>query len=424
LEQVHGLGASSIRHSVHIVQEATEQKKQQASDAIYALRCLVQDPLQGCKLDHALKIVDSVTTNPSQIKESPAISTSGMTLNTLTDEYKQRRESYQPYVAFSHVWSNGLGNARQNCLPKCQLRRLGNLASKLYNNGDNLEIPLFWIDTLCVPIEKGERTLAISMMDKVYKDAHKVLVLDEELQHATIHADFREIITRIHSSKWSQRLWTLQEAVLASKVYYQFLESAIEVDSEYKERLGVASSRMRHKVDSEVMAVHADIYSFNVWTHDLMPLLTALPLRQTSKMEDETICAASFLGLESPEVTQLMKTPPCQRMKKLLSFIKIVPRGLLFTRTPKLEDDGYRWAPKSFLSQGDQSWKSLVMAEEHKGFRDELGLYVRFPGLRLQSGFPRIDQHLPVRKHFGFVVVDSEDDHNGAIKLGIPFGSL
>jgi hypothetical protein len=84
------------------------------------------------------------------------------------------------YVAISHVWSDRLGNLRENALPACQLQRLQSEVNALYPSC-RANVP-FWIDTICVPREMTTRTLAIKRMRHVYSMADKVLVLDPSLR--------------------------------------------------------------------------------------------------------------------------------------------------------------------------------------------------------------------------------------------------
>jgi hypothetical protein len=99
------------------------------------------------------------------------------------------------YVAISHVWSDGLGNAGGNSLPLCQLKMLQkqgrdaiDLSPAFLPAADNPIIAsatvlqhwaggiaqltdqstLVWIDTLCVPRERETRNLAIKGMKKAY----------------------------------------------------------------------------------------------------------------------------------------------------------------------------------------------------------------------------------------------------------------
>lgn len=100
------------------------------------------------------------------------------------------------YVAISHVWSDGLGNVRGDWLYRCQLRTLQDLVKELWYSPEFSLRPsqkqrsfqssetisekavLFWIDTICVPLQQPLRNLAISRMKKTYQEARAVLVLD------------------------------------------------------------------------------------------------------------------------------------------------------------------------------------------------------------------------------------------------------
>ncbi len=124
------------------------------------------------------------------------------------------------YVAISHVWADGRGNAKENSLPRCQLRYIQNAVNELYESRHH-PVP-FWIDTLCVPLLKPLRKLSIHQMQKIYREADKVLVLDASLECTTIDASPEECLTRIQVSPWMQRLWTLQEGIFAKNLYFRF----------------------------------------------------------------------------------------------------------------------------------------------------------------------------------------------------------
>ncbi|KAJ0422945.1 hypothetical protein BJY00DRAFT_62434 [Aspergillus carlsbadensis] len=128
-----------------------------------------------------------------------------------------------PYVAISHVWSDGLGNAKANTLPRCQLEKIQQLVNALYHgtSGHGDEIP-FWMDTLCVPLEPAYRKKAIRAMSEVYMRAAKVLVLDASLQMVDVRAPIHECMMRVVTAPWATRLWTFQEGVLAEQLHFQF----------------------------------------------------------------------------------------------------------------------------------------------------------------------------------------------------------
>jgi hypothetical protein len=101
-----------------------------------------------------------------------------------------RWDNERPFIAISHVWSDGRGNPTQNSLPLCQLIWLQQAVNDLCYEQEK-PVP-FWIDTLCVPLTTKSRKIALSNMRSIYEKAHGVLVLD----NALIGVNLSEISTR------------------------------------------------------------------------------------------------------------------------------------------------------------------------------------------------------------------------------------
>ena len=115
-------------------------------------------------------------------------------------------ENSGPYIAISHVWSDGLGNTVANALPSCQLLRLRRLALGVSANFRD-DVPAIWIDNLLVPVEKGkEKRMALSQLYHYYHRADIVSVLDSDLLKASRECSEEEILTRIFFSTWMRRL--------------------------------------------------------------------------------------------------------------------------------------------------------------------------------------------------------------------------
>lgn len=139
----------------------------------------------------------------------------GQSLANLSLEIISSQTS-SPYVALSHVWADGLGNPYANALPRCQLSRLLSLLQRSnmpLDSGDSDQELLLWCDTLCCPVKPSEaKTRALVQMKRTYQDATMVLVLDASLQlfNGGLLTP-EEMCTRISSSGWTRRLWTLQE---------------------------------------------------------------------------------------------------------------------------------------------------------------------------------------------------------------------
>lgn len=163
-------------------------------------------------------------------------------------------------VAFSHVWSDGLGNRDRNALPSCQLQRLQGLANGLYPQRYHT-VP-FRIDTLMIPIvpsglaekEKEAADLrkkaALRNMEWVYKGASKVLVLESTLFPLdTAGMSPEERGARIITSIWSRRLWT--EGCMKDRTFFQFRDGAIswpELHSQALQAASVSDWRKKHSV--------------------------------------------------------------------------------------------------------------------------------------------------------------------------------
>lgn len=140
-------------------------------------------------------------------------------------------ERVLPYVAISHVWSDGKGNPQRNFLPACQLQRIQDHVNALYPS-DAHPIP-FWMDTLCVPVGRKFwpiRNIALNRMKTTYRSAEKILVLDTSLEFVDSTVDPTEAKIRIQYSPWSTRLWTLHESRLGLNIYFQFRDKSRSFD--------------------------------------------------------------------------------------------------------------------------------------------------------------------------------------------------
>ena len=157
-------------------------------------------------------------------------------LSSVEDPTRAARSSQSPipYVAISHVWSDGLGNPRENSLPFCQLSNLRRLVRNVPHSPELGPYSSFWLDTICCPVEDGSdiQTMAIAKMKTTYENASAVLVLDHSLlTHSAHNLSDVEILWRIVCSKWTSRLWTLQEGALARKIFFQFVDGPYDFQS-------------------------------------------------------------------------------------------------------------------------------------------------------------------------------------------------
>ena len=336
-------------------------------------------------------------------------------------------------------------------MPLCILRKLQRQVNALFADTDD-QVP-FWIDTLCVP--KTNKLPALQIMSKSYGLAAAVLVVDAGLEMTSMTAHPQERLLRIRISTWMSRLWTLQEALFAQELYFQFAEAACTTGSilddcctsdspmklRFRDLLTPSNSRYKKKL---IRALGADSRHFdmlgkrdqmvswltefdskfpsdadkrlaryinchpmfdpvfknnNVAVASLLDsqtenedihirhpsrTLSALKKRHTSRLEDEPYCLATLMGIQ---VLPILAVSPANRMKKLLTMIPQLPPTILFShQSPHYQEDGFRWAPTTFMN-----WGAMPYDTEHMGRAFDRGLRVSMPGLSLDTGRSLLD---------------------------------
>lgn len=153
----------------------------------------------------------------------------------------------ESFIAISHIWSDGLGNDTANALYECQLvdvvqqaRRLQSLlrektdhsqttpvAQSLHTNFPNSEPVLFWLDTLCIPLDRDVRKLAIGRIDWTFAAAKAVLVRDPSIRHLSpLEMPLLQLAVHMRCLKWLTRCWTLAEGINAWTLYLDFADRA------------------------------------------------------------------------------------------------------------------------------------------------------------------------------------------------------
>ena len=392
--------ASTLRRHVRLEHNACSPKMCQNKvfdEAIYTTKHCIRD----CGCSH-------VDISPSQMRQMcsilqegriPRISLglkgeNGLETLSVLDE--------GPYVAFSHVWSDGLGNVKDNSLPTCQLVRLHALCKGLQKVLKKLELTgfPFWIDTLCVPLQKEARKLALRKLGEVYEKAEVVLVLDNELLSTDFASSDEEIGIRICESNWMRRLWTLEEGLLGrSELLFQFRGKAIpmptsidcsgieafENDTMYLGSPGILTHIGEHlfqhlprrEVFKEALN-NMESLQVSRRHRSLLSIVGTLRYRETSKQEDETLCIASILGFDLRALLSHRQAE--SRMKAFLILLQEanvkLSQAILFSGERKLSEPGFRWAPFSLMTlwedQGDalHPFFNMWTSNDDKKFTD------------------------------------------------------
>ncbi|KAG8531222.1 uncharacterized protein KY384_004580 [Bacidia gigantensis] len=314
-----------------------------------------------------------------------------------------------PYVALSHVWTDGLGNPHATALPRCQLSRLKALIDKLHTSislEDSNGAPelLLWCDTLCCPVISPEgKRMALQQMYRTYYQASMVLVLDRSfLKYRVGGIGADEACLRIAVSRWMTRLWTLQEGALGAlknKLWFQFKEMALNVATMYGFLIQTQEIEIQRRgiADNVIGRVHnltlPEVQKQEHRGASFKDVMKGLLYRSVTVSSDEPIIIASLLGLD---VSAILASNPQQRMQTLWRIMSTSPSGInkhiIFHQGPKICERGLRWAPQSLLSidrlfeipmPGEQEDRGHLVTDD-----STMGLLVELAGFRISTANP------------------------------------
>ncbi|RDW65133.1 hypothetical protein BP6252_10784 [Coleophoma cylindrospora] len=261
------------------------------------------------------------------------------------------RASEVPYIAVSHVWADGLGSHPETGLPTCQAWKAAAFASAFVDSG------AFWLDSLCVPKAPEVRKQALKLMGAAYRDAECVVVLDKTIQTVSKAAPSKEIMSRILTSPWMRRLWTLQEAVLAKKIVFQLADGLfplLSLDSLITSAAVLQADALTAGLSLEI---HRLVKRHRTKALSLGDVARSLKWRSTNRAADEIPAIMSLLPVGFKAIIDASDHE--QRMAMLLSDIRHVPRNIPFIDGPKLKLPGFHWAPATFMTVAEGANKGL-----------------------------------------------------------------
>jgi hypothetical protein len=256
------------------------------------------------------------------------------------------------YVAFSHVWVEGLGSTTEEGMFECQARRLAAVAEQASNVGVS-----WWIDSLCIPKTRPYRDKSIGQLRNVYINAAKVIVIDRTMGQCRADSSPEELLWELASSAWMQRLWTYQECFLATSIVVQLQDSFLELNLSTLPRstLPATVQVVWTSLCSLVASLRPDQHQEMTRKTNLGEVLAALNWRTTSRRGDETLTGANLLNIDPMVLTD---TNLEDRMKAFLLMVRYMPQDIVFFDGPKLLTAPYRWAPATFMA------RSSVMVDQ------------------------------------------------------------
>ncbi|KAA6413417.1 MAG: hypothetical protein FRX48_03163 [Lasallia pustulata] len=251
--------------------------------------------------------------------------------------------AWQPrmtFVAFSHVWMDGLGSDTDHGLPTCRVKALKGYASMVTAS------PLTWIDALCIPGEGHARKLAIQLMGHVYKQASATIILDAGLQSYDLGLDssLPELGVRLVTSNWMHRLWTLPECLLSQCPFVAFRNNLCPLGAFFNRLSGQLKYPIEYKVYGTLFKL---VGGATRRTPTIGSVQRLLSRRDSSKPRDEALAIAPLLNIEPLNLTDLQDD---ERMIEFWRLVHRVPGNVIFLNCTRLERLGYTWAPRSLMS--------------------------------------------------------------------------
>lgn len=155
---------------------------------------------------------------------------------------------------------------------------------------------------------KGQRSAVLRSIKRISSQAIYTLVLDSDIQRLRTDSPYQEALMRIAYSSWSSRLWTLQEAIYAEKLFFQYLDGAVELEilmdkcrDERSELELPWISRLPYTQMRKYLNSRYGRHGRGSREHYAL-LLKALEGRRTSDVADEPLVLANVLGLETEEI--------------------------------------------------------------------------------------------------------------------------
>ena len=262
----------------------------------------------------------------------------------------------QPYVAFSHVWSDGTGVGVQPAgdVNACLFRFLAGMVE------EELGCSAIWWDTISIPTDPDMRRKAINEMHRNYADAECTLLHDEYLIDFP-WADDGSPCLAIVLSPWFTRGWTALELIMSRKVKVIFgnpvaggplvvkdLDDEILAGDPAKCTRGhwVASTilrRLREPVDN------------------LTNLAAILKPRDTSWPRDKMVIAALLAGVDGVDYS----LKPDEITKRIANATYRINRASLHHGQPPIAAaGGWSWCPPSIYDLPSDTAGDLWRAED------------------------------------------------------------
>lgn len=237
-------------------------------------------------------------------------------------------EHPRPYLAISHVWSDGTGVGTHSSgrVNECLYRYFQGIALRFRCEG-------IWWDTLCIPSERKIRSKALDTMGSNYEYAKLTLVHDRFLRKLNFETP-RLALFAIIMSPWFTRGWTALELAKSRTVKVIFKDSIKDLDLDIlaKEPENPMTLLIKIFRDSPVL--------------DIENLLLVLKARYTSWLKDRAAIAGLLTGVAIPNSDK--DTFQRDTYQSILKKVRRICHGHLFHRSITMNGE-FSWCATSLF---------------------------------------------------------------------------
>lgn len=243
--------------------------------------------------------------------------------------------SHDPYIAISHVWSDGTGVG---------LKEAGTVNSCLFkffaDIADQLDCNAVWWDALSIPSESKARSKALNMMHRNYANAEHTVVHDTSLLNFPWKDDGSPCLALVLST-WFTRGWTALELSMSKSVKVLFKNPnenqppflLKDLDKDILAQGPGPTSRAHWLATTLVKKLRQPVA-------DVGDLLAILSSRSTSWVRDRTVIAALLAGVPDCD----FNLGESQITTKVLHYLGKIPYFCLLHGKPTMRNKGpYSW---------------------------------------------------------------------------------
>ena len=196
-----------------------------------------------------------------------------------------------------------------------------------------------------------------------------------------------------------QRLWTYQEAYLASSILLAFSDRLVnfqELIHRATRMIAVPSAQQLLSGLCQPLILELSSLVPQPQASRRLPISRVLDVmrsRSTSRKSDETIAVSALLNVDTRE---LLRMDGDERMIMIFLQVNRVPWLILFDKRPKILREPYRWIPSTFLSWTADSLDVPI--------RNSVYAYYTKEGLKARIVILELDNDLDLHYHTPYYI--------------------